>query len=105
VLRIIGVNEVLYLLKSQMRDLAEYLRAYRAYVATNLGWGKALRFALVWLAGMFVPVGARAIMQFPDWMSMTWMVGWASLGYVFAPYGMWKHHRAQTTSSSEPYRK
>src|SRR4029450_4160393 len=35
---------------NQMRDLGEYLRAYVAYVSANLGWGKALRFVLVWLA-------------------------------------------------------
>ena len=34
-----------------MRDFVEYFRAYRAYVSTNLGWGKALMVALVWLAG------------------------------------------------------
>jgi hypothetical protein len=39
---------------------------------------------------MFVPLGVRAIVQFPDWAAITWMVSWASLGYVFAPYGMWK---------------
>jgi hypothetical protein len=88
-----------------MRDLVEYLRAYWAYVSANLGWGKAIRFALVWLAGMFIPVGLRAIVQFPDWAAITWMVSWASLGYVFAPYGMWKHHRAQITSSVQPERK
>jgi hypothetical protein len=87
-----------------MHDLGEYLRDYRAYVANNLGWGKALRFALVWLAGIFVPLGVRTIVQLPDWVGITWMVSWASLGYVFAPYGMWKHHRAQTTSSSQPDR-
>jgi hypothetical protein len=41
-----------------MRDLGEYLRAYVAYVSANLGWGKALRFVLAWLAGMFVPLAA-----------------------------------------------
>jgi hypothetical protein len=30
-----------------MRDFGEYLRAYRAYVSTNLGWRKALMVALV----------------------------------------------------------
>jgi hypothetical protein len=33
------------------------------------------------------------------------MVGWALLGYVFAPYGMWKHHRAQIASLNQPDRK
>ena len=88
-----------------MRDLGEYLRAYWAYVSTNLGWGKALRFALLWLAGMFLPLGVRTYVTLPDWLAITWMVGWASLGYVFAPYGMWKHHRAQVASSTPPDRK
>ena len=83
---------------NQMRDLGEYLRAYVAYVSANLGWGKALRFVLVWLAGMFLPLGARTLVQLPEWVPMTWMIGWALLGYIFAPYGMWKHHRAQIAS-------
>ena len=84
-----------------MRDFGEYLRAYWAYVLTNLGWGKALRFALVWLAGMFIPLGAKTLVQLPDWVPITWMVSWAILGYIFAPYGMWKHHRKQIASSSQ----
>jgi hypothetical protein len=88
-----------------MQDLGEYLRAYWTYVSTNVGWSKALSFALLWLAGMFVPLGARTLVQLPDWLAITWMVGWALLGYVFAPYGMWKHHRAQITSLNQPDRK
>jgi hypothetical protein len=89
-----------------MRDLGEYLRAYRAYVSANLGWGKALRFALVWLAGMFAPLAAKTLLvELPNWVPMTWMIAWASLGYIFAPYGMWKHHRAQIASSRQPDRK
>ena len=34
--------------------------SYRAYVSANLGWRKALLGALVWLAGMFAPLGAKA---------------------------------------------
>jgi hypothetical protein len=98
-------SSVFYVSIQKMSDLGEYLRAYRAYVSTNLGWGKALRFALIWLAGMFVPLGARAFVQLPEWAAIMWMVSWASLGYVFAPYGMWKHHRAQTASSDQPDRK
>ena len=90
---------------NQMRDLGEYLRAYVAYVSANLGWGKALRFVLVWLAGMFVPLAAGTLVQLPQWVAMTWMVGWALLGYIFAPYGMWKHHRAQIASSIQPNQK
>ena len=88
-----------------MRDLGEYLRAYRAYVSGNLGWRKALTVALVWLAGMFAPLGARMLVELPNWIAITWMVGWACLGYVFAPYGMWKHHRAQIASSGQPEQK
>ena len=78
-----------------MRDFGEYLRAYRAYVSANLGWRKALMGALVWLAGMFAPLWAKALVQLPNWVAITWMIGWALLGYIFAPYGMWKHHRTQ----------
>jgi hypothetical protein len=85
-----------------MRDLGEYLRAYRAYVLANLGWRKALIGALVWLAGMFVPLWAKGLVQLPNWLAITWMIGWAMLGYIFAPYGMWKHQRTQTASSVQP---
>jgi hypothetical protein len=88
-----------------MKDLGEYLRAYWTHVSTNVGWGKALSFALLWLAGMFVPLGARTLVQLPDWLAITWMVGWALLGYVFAPYGMWKHQRAQIASLNHPDQK
>jgi hypothetical protein len=27
----------------------------------------------------------------PTGGAITWMIGWALLGYIFAPYGMWKH--------------
>jgi sterol desaturase/sphingolipid hydroxylase (fatty acid hydroxylase superfamily) len=84
-----------------MRDFGEYLRAYRAYVSANLGWRKALMGALVWLAGMFAPLWAKAFVQLPTWVAMTWMICWALLGYVFAPYGMWKHHRTQIPSSRQ----
>ena len=88
-----------------MRDVGEYLRAYRAYVAAKLGWRKAFTAALGWLAGMFAPLIARTFVEFPTWLAVTWMIGWSLLGYIFAPYGMWKHSRAQTASSSEPERK
>jgi len=84
-----------------MQDLREYLRAYWTHVSTNVGWAKAVSLALLWLAGMFVPLGARTLLQLPDWLAITWMVGWALLGYVFAPYGMWKHQRAQITSLNQ----
>ena len=88
-----------------MRDFAEYLRAYRAYVSSNLGWGKALTFALLWLAGMFAPLAIRALLELPTWAAISWMIGWALLGYIFAPYGMWKHHRGQAAGSSQAERK
>jgi hypothetical protein len=85
-----------------MQDFGEYLRAYVAYVSANLGWGKALRFALVWLAGMFAPLAARTLTELPNWLAMTWMIGWALVGHIFAPYGMWRHNRAQTANVSQP---
>jgi hypothetical protein len=88
-----------------MRDFGEYLRAYRAYVSTNLGWGRALVVALLWLAGMFAPLAAKTLVQLPNWIAVVWMIGWALFGYVFAPYGMWKHYRAQIASLSQPERK
>jgi hypothetical protein len=82
-----------------MRDIGEYLRAYRAYVSTKIGWGKALTIALLWLAGMFAPIAAKPFVQLPYWLPITWMIGWSLLGYIFAPYGMWKHHRTQMSTS------
>ena len=83
-----------------MRDFGEYLRAYRAYVLANLGWGKALSVALV-----FAPLVAKTLFELPNWVAMTWMIVWALLGYIFAPYGMWKHHRAQIASPGQRDRK
>jgi hypothetical protein len=74
----------------QMRDVVEYLRAYRGYISANLGWGKALRFVGVWIAGMFVPWASKTLFELPNWVAVTWMIVWAFLGYIFAPYGMWK---------------
>jgi hypothetical protein len=88
-----------------MRDFGEYLRAYWTYVSSNLGWGKALRFALMWLAGMFLPFGTKMLVQLPDWLAITWMGSWALLGYIFAPYGMWKQHRSQIASLTQSDRR
>jgi hypothetical protein len=88
-----------------MRDLDAYLRAYRAYVSTRLGWGKAVTVALLWLAGVFAPMAARTFVPVADWMAISWMIVWSLLGYVFAPYGMWRYHRAQLASLNEPDRK
>ena len=49
--------------------------------------------AIVWLAGMFGPLAAKAFVELPNWVAITWMIGWALLGYIFAPYGMWKAQR------------
>jgi hypothetical protein len=84
-----------------MRDFGEYLRAYRAYVSANLGWRKALLVAIGWLAGMFAPLWAKTLVQLPNWVAIAWMIGWALFGYIFAPYGMWKHHRTQIARLSE----
>ena len=85
-----------------MRDVPEYLRAYRAYVSANLGWRKAAMGALVWLVGMFAPMWAKSLVSVPTGLAIAWMIAWALLGYIFAPYGMWKHHRAQTAGPGQP---
>jgi hypothetical protein len=51
---------------------------------------------------MFAPLWAKTLMQLPNWVATTWMIGWALLGYIFAPYGMWKHHRTQIASPDQP---
>jgi hypothetical protein len=84
-----------------VQDLREYLRAYRDYVAANVGWGKALGGALLWLAGLFAPLGARTVVQLPDWLPFAWMAAWSLGGYVFTPYGMWKYHRNQMTGARQ----
>ena len=55
--------------------------------------------AFVWLVGMFVPLWAKTLVELPSWAAITWMLVWALGGYIFAPYGMWKHHRTQSASS------
>lgn len=86
-----------------MQDFRDYLRAYWAHVRTR-GLIKAVAFVLFWVAGMFVPAGARAFVQLPDWLAYSWMIGWAIGGYVFAPYGMWKQQRAEVSKSGSPDR-
>lgn len=76
-----------------MRDFREYLQAYWAYVSASLGWGKALSITLIWLVGMFTPLAARTLVELPTWVAIAWMIVWAVLGYIFAPYGMWKAQR------------
>jgi hypothetical protein len=88
-----------------MRDLEEYLRDYRAYISATFGWRKVLISGLVWLCGMCAPLWAKVFVQLPNWVTIAWMVGWGSLGYIFAPYGMWKHHRTQVSGSHRPDRK
>jgi hypothetical protein len=86
-----------------MRDLIEYLRAYQAYVSANIGWGKAVLVMLVWLAGIFAPLGIRTfVLDLPDWLAIGWMAAWSALGYIFAPYGMWKHYRGQVARATQP---
>jgi hypothetical protein len=87
--------------RRKIGDLGEYLRAYRAYVSASVGWGKALFVIVIWLSGIFAPLGAKTfIFELPNWLAIVWMVGWSFLGYIFAPYGMWKYHRAQIGSAS-----
>jgi len=91
--------------KQVMHDFREYMRAYWVYVSTSMGLGKALAIAMMWVAGIFIPLGAKTFLQLPSWLMLGWMAGRALLSYICAPFGMWKHHRAQIASLSEPDRK
>jgi hypothetical protein len=73
-------------------DLRDYLRDYWTHVSRSFG-RKALVAFVIWLAGMFAPLGMRALVTLPEWAAMTWMISWAALGYLFAPYGIWKAQR------------
>jgi hypothetical protein len=89
-------------------DLRDYLREYWTHVSQSFG-RKALVASAVWLVGMFAPLGMKTVVVLPEWAAMTWMISWALLGYLFAPYGIWKaqrkkieelQNRAQTTRIS-----
>jgi hypothetical protein len=75
-----------------MRDLRDYLRAYWAYFSTS-GWRNPLMLGLIWLAGMFAPLGAKTVVELRNSVAIPWMIVWAVVGYVFAPYGTWKAQR------------
>ena len=92
---ITGSTTILGGAKQVMHDFREYLRAYWVYVSTSVGLGKASAVALMWVAGIFVPLGANTFLPLPVWLRLAWMAGWGLLSYICAPFGMWKHHRAQ----------
>ena len=90
-----GSTTILGGAKQVMHDFREYLRAYWVYVSTSVGLGKASAVAIMWVAGIFVPLGANTFLPLPVWLRLAWMAGWGLLSYICAPFGMWKHHRAQ----------
>ena len=49
--------------------------------------------ACLWFLGMFAPLGLKTIVDLPQWAAVTWMIGWAAVGYLFAPFGLWKTQR------------
>jgi uncharacterized BrkB/YihY/UPF0761 family membrane protein len=74
-----------------LSDLRDYLREYWRHASRSFG-RKAL-MASIWFVGMFAPLGLKTIISLPQWAAVTWMIGWAGLGYLFAPFGMWKAQR------------
>jgi hypothetical protein len=64
-----------------MDDLRDYLRAYWAYFSSS-GWRGPFMLGLIWLAGMFMPLGARTLVELPNSLVITWMIVWAVLGYI-----------------------
>ena len=79
------------MIKTHLSDLRDYLREYWRHASQSFG-RKAL-MACLWFAGMFIPLGLKAIVDLPQWAAVTWMIGWAGVGYLFAPFGMWKTQR------------
>jgi len=75
-----------------LSDLRDYLREYRRHVSQSFG-RKALIASAIWLAGMFAPLGLKTLVAMPEWTAVAWMISWAALGYLFAPYGIWKAQR------------
>jgi hypothetical protein len=87
-----------------VQDLVEYLRAYRDYISANLGWVAVARLVAIWLVGMCIPLALKALSTLPNWAASVWMIVWALLGYVFAPYGLWKHQRARNFNRAPQHR-
>ena len=58
-----------------------------------LAGAKPFCLQLVWLAVMFAPLTAKMFVELPNAVAIPWMIGWAFLSYIFAPYGMWKAQR------------
>ncbi|MGB8893641.1 MAG: hypothetical protein WCD13_04910, partial [Pseudolabrys sp.] len=83
----------LYAKLSKCEILASICELIGPMSRPTLVGGKALMVAIVWLAGMFAPLGAKTLVQLPNWVAITWMIGWALLGYIFAPYKMWEAQR------------
>jgi len=75
-----------------MSEIQDYLREYWTHVSQSLG-RKALVASAIWLVGMFAPLGVRTFVTLPEWAAVTWMISWAALGYLFAPFGIWKAQR------------
>jgi len=92
---ITGSTMILGRAKQVMNDFREYLRAYWVYVSTSVGLGNASAVALMWVAGIFVPLAVNTFLPLPVWLRLAWVAGWGLLSYICAPFGMWKHHRAQ----------
>jgi hypothetical protein len=76
-----------------LSDLQNYLQEYWKHVSQSFGWGKALVTSVLWFVGMFAPLSMRTIVTVPEWAAVAWMASWAALGYLFAPYSMWKAQR------------
>jgi hypothetical protein len=64
-----------------MDNLRDYLRAYWAYFSSS-GWRGPFMLGLIWLAGMFMPLGARRLVELPNSLVISWMIVWAVLGYI-----------------------
>ena len=79
------------MIKTHLSDLRDYLREYWRHASQS--FGRKAFIACLWFAGMFIPVGLKTVVDLPQWAAVTWMISWAGVGYLFAPFGMWKTQR------------
>ena len=83
------------MIKTYLRDLRDYLREYWGHASQS--FGRKVLMACLWFAGMFIPLGLKTIVELPQRAAVTWMIGWAAVGYLFAPFGLWKTQRKKIT--------
>ena len=82
-------------IKTHLSDLRDYLREYWGHASQS--FGRKAFMACLWFARDVCPLGLKTIVDVPQWAAVTWMISWAAVGYLFAPFGLWKTQRKKIT--------